>query len=135
MQELLMPYHDSLDGLWVLAALIAVQFAVADVAGIRARHVPGMPITEGHGSFLFRATRAYANTNENLGFFLLLVLICFFAGANPKWTAVGVWIFAAARAAHMGFYYADLRALRSTAFSVGAVAQLGLLVIACMALT
>lgn len=134
MQELLVPYHSSVVGLLVLAVLIAIQFAVSDYAGIRAKHVPGTPVAGGHETFLFRATRAHANTYENLGFFLLLVLICLFAGASPKWTGVFVWIFVAARAAHMTLYYGDLRTLRSTAFAVGAAAQLGLLAAGALAL-
>jgi uncharacterized MAPEG superfamily protein len=134
MQELLMPYHTSLIGLLALAVLAVTQFLVADVVSIREKQVPGMPVSGGHDSFLFRATRANANTAENLALFLLLVLLCFFSAANPHWTAVGIWIFAAARAGHMGFYYADMRTLRSTAFGVGLVGELILLAVACLAL-
>ena len=128
MQELLMPYHTSVLGLLTLAVLAMIQFLVADVVGIRAKQVPGLPVKGGHDSFLFRATRANANTAENLGLFLLLVLLCFFSAANPKWTAIGIWVFVAARAAHMSFYYADLRTLRSAAFGVGLIGELVLLV-------
>lgn len=129
-----MPYHTAVLGLLVLAGLIVIQLLVADLAGMRARHVPGMPVTDGHGSFFFRATRAHANTNENLGLFLLLVLICIFAAASPKWTGIWVGLFTAARAAHMIFYYADLRLPRSAAFGIGVLAQLGLLVTAALVL-
>jgi uncharacterized MAPEG superfamily protein len=128
MQELLLSYHTSVLGLLVLAILAVIQFLVADVALIRAKQVPGVPVTGGHDSFLFRATRTNANTAENLGLFLLLVLLCFFSAANPRWTAIGIWIFVAARAAHMSFYYADLRTLRSAAFGVGLIGELVLLV-------
>ena len=134
MQELLMPYHTSLLGLLALAVIAVIQFLVADAVGIRAKQVPGLPVAGGHDSFLFRATRANANTAENLGLFLLLALLCFFSAANPKRTAIGVWIFVAARAAHMSFYYADLRTLRSTAFGVGLIGELVLLVEAVVAL-
>ena len=134
MREMLAAYHSGVVGLLVLSVLVAIQFAVADYAGIRARHVPGMPVTEGHGSFLFRATRAHANTYENLGFFLLLVLVCVFTGASPKWTNILIWVFVAARAAHMSLYYADLRNPRSAAFTIGAIAQVGLLVAAFLAI-
>lgn len=134
MHELLMPYHSSLMGLWVLAVLVLIQFGVADVAGIRAKHVPGMPVVEGHGSFLFRATRAHANSYENLGLFLLLVLLCILGSADPQWTRIGIWVFVAARAGHMACYYSDLRTLRSIAFTIGAIAEVGLLVVAARAL-
>lgn len=134
MQEFLVPYTSSLSGLVSLAVLTVIQFAVADVAGIRAKHVPGMPIADGHQSFLFRATRAHANTNENLPLFLLLVTCCLLLAAGPQWTANWIWVFVAARAAHMACYYADWRTLRSVAFVVGSVAQLGLLGVAAAAL-
>lgn len=135
MHELLMPYHASLLGLLALAVLAVVQFLVADFAGIRAKQVPGMPVAGGHDSFLFRVTRAHANTAENLALFLLLVLLCFFSAASPRWTAIGIGVFVAARVGHMGFYYADLRTLRSTAFGVGLVGELILLASAAIALS
>ena len=38
----------------VLGGLVLVQAVVADVAGIRSKHTPGMPVTTGHDDFLFR---------------------------------------------------------------------------------
>ena len=56
----------SLAACTVLGALVLTQVLVADIAHMKAKHVPGMPVTGGHASFLFRAVRAHANTNENL---------------------------------------------------------------------
>lgn len=134
MQEFLVPYTAAFAGLLALAALMVIQFAVADIAGIRAKQVPGMPVSGGHDSFLFRATRAHANTIENIGLQLLLAFTCVLIGANPGWTIIWIWLFVAARAAHMAFYYADWRNPRSAAFTVGAVAQIGLLVTGFLAL-
>ncbi|HUP91217.1 MAG TPA: MAPEG family protein [Solimonas sp.] len=134
MQPFFSQYVASLAGMLCLAGLMFVQFLVADISGIRAKHVPGMPVTGGHADFLFRATRALANTNENIGLFLLIVLCGILLGANPAWMATGVWLFVVARAVHMGCYYADLRTLRSAGFTLGALAQLALLVIAALAL-
>jgi uncharacterized membrane protein YecN with MAPEG domain len=75
MQELLMPYHSLLAACTALVGLVLVQVLVADFAGIRAKHVPGMPIADGHKSFLFRATRAHGNTVENLALFVMTVLL------------------------------------------------------------
>lgn len=133
MLELFSAYSSAVAGLVALATLVAIQFAVADVAGIRAKHIPGMPITTGHRDFLFRATRAHANTNENLPLFLLLFLACVMGGASAQWTANWVWVFVIARLGHMLCYYADQRLPRSGAFVVGTVAQVGLLVLAAMA--
>ncbi len=127
MLEVFAAYHDAVVGLFALAVLFLFQFGVADVAGIRAKHVPGTPVTGGHDSFLFRATRAHANSYENLGLFLLLVLVCVLAGAGAKWVCNWIWVFVAARTAYMVCYYADLRTLRSVMFGIGGLAQLGLL--------
>jgi len=117
-----------------LAVLILLQFLVVDITGIRSRKVPGMPVTGGHDSFEFRATRAHANTNENLGLFLLSFFPALLLGADPQWTAIAAWAFTAARAAHMTCYYADWRLARSVAFAFGLLAQAGLLLLCILAL-
>ena len=134
MMEALLPYHSTLVACVVLAALILVQVLVADLASIMAKHVPGMPVTDGHASFHFRAVRALGNTNETLGLFLLLVALALLLGADPKWTQRLAWIYVAARAGHMAFYYARVGWARSTAFSVSLAAQAALLVVVAMAL-
>ena len=134
MTEALLPYHSTLVACAALAVLIVVQVLVADLASIRAKHVPGMPIADGHSSFLFRATRAAGNTNETLGLFLLLVALAIALGARAPWVNGLAWVYVAARAGHMGFYYARIGWARSTAFTVSLVAQIGLLVVDLMAL-
>lgn len=134
MAELLMPYHSLLAASAVLALLVLVQVLVADLAGMRARHVPGMPVTGGHGDFHFRATRAHGNTNENLPVWVLLVVVAVLLAAEPKWSAYAAWLFTAARAGHMAFYYLDLRLARSVAFGLGLLAQFVLLGLCLMAL-
>lgn len=127
MLDVFAAYSSATMGLFALAVLLLIQLGVADVVGIRAKHVPGMPVTGGHDSFFFRATRTHANSNENLGLFLLLVLVAVMAGADAAWVGNWVWVFVAARTAYALCYYADLRALRSVVFSVGVLAQIGLL--------
>lgn len=134
MLEMLLPYHSVLAASAVLAALVYAQVLVADVAGMQVKHVPGMPVAGGHGDFHFRATRAHANTNENLPVQVLLTVLVVLLAANPGWSAGAAWAFTAARAGHMLFYYFDLRLARSIAFGVGLAAQLALLVVALMAL-
>jgi uncharacterized MAPEG superfamily protein len=134
MLEGLLPYHPTLLACAVLAVLMFVQVIVLDVASIRAKHVPGMPITAGHGNFLFRAARAHGNTNENLALFLLLIVLAVLLGAAPRWTWYAAWAFTLARAGHMFFYYFDWRAARSVAFGAGLLAQFALLVIVVQAL-
>ena len=134
MLELLLPYQGVLAAGAVLAALVIVQVLVADVAGMQAKHVPGMPVTAGHANFHFRATRAHANTNENLPVQVLLTVVAVLLAASPRWATAAAWAFTAARAGHMLFYYMDLRLARSIAFGLGLAAQLALLAVCLMAL-
>ncbi|MGH8480854.1 MAG: MAPEG family protein [Nevskiaceae bacterium] len=129
MSEVLLAYQSTLAACTVLAGLIMVQVLVADTAGMKVRHVPGMPVADGHASFHFRAVRALGNTNETLGLFLLLVALAVVFGANAKWVNVLAWVYVAARAGHMGFYYLRQGMARSTAFGIGLAAQFGLLVL------
>ena len=134
MVEFLLPYQSLLAASAVLATLVIVQVLVADLAGMQARHVPGMPVAGGHGNFHFRATRAHANTNENLPVQVLLTLLAVLLAADPRWSAGAAWAFTAARAGHMAFYYFDLRLARSVAFGVGLAAQAALLIVCIVAL-
>lgn len=134
MIEYLLPYESLLTASVVLAALILVQTLVQDFAGIKAKHVPGMPVTTGHSDFHFRAVRAHANTNEQLPVWILLVVLAVLLGADAKWAATAAWTFTLARLGHMTFYYLDQRLARSAAFGLGLLAQFALLVICGMAL-
>ena len=129
MQEALLAYHSTLMACTVLAVLIFVQVLVADYASIKAKHVPGMPVTSGHTSFHFRATRALGNTNETLALFLLLAALAVLLGANAKWTNVMAWAYVAGRAGHMTFYYLRMGLARSSFFGISLGAQFGLLVL------
>ena len=111
--------------IWAMGAiglLLLIQLLVVDIAGIRSRHVPGTPVTAEHGVFMFRATRAHANTNESVAAFVLLSLFGIFSSASASWLNVLVWVFVLGRVAHMICYYADQRMLRSVAFAVSLAA-------------
>ena len=129
MQEALLAYHSTLLACAALAVLVFLQVLVADYASIKAKHVPGMPVTDGHGSFHFRAVRALGNTNETLALFLLLAALAIVLGANAKWTGIMAWVYVAGRAGHMGFYYARMGLARSSCFGISLGAQFGLLVL------
>ena len=60
MVETAATYSAALAGWVALAALVLLQAVVSDVAAIRAKHTPGMPVAGGHDDFLFRAVRAHA---------------------------------------------------------------------------
>ncbi len=126
MTDLLLPYHSVISAIGATGVLLLVQILVADFAGIRARHVPGTPVTADHSVFLFRAVRAHANTNESIAAFVLLALFGMLGGAKPQWLGALSWIFVGGRIGHMLCYYADLRLLRSIAFGIGLLALCGM---------
>jgi uncharacterized MAPEG superfamily protein len=130
----LTPYESTLFAMLAIATLFLVQLLVLDLAGIKAKHVPGTPIQANHNSFLFRATRAHANTNESIAAFILLAVIAMLCSASPTWTNVSAWVYVAGRLAHMLCYYADLRAARTVAFALSLMALLSLLLAASAAL-
>ena len=134
MTEFATTYQTVLSAWVTLGGLILVQAIVADVAGVRGKHTPGMPVTMGHDHFLFRAVRAQANTLENLPVFILLSLAAMLLGATTSWAAGFAWLFVVARVAHMCAYYADARKARGIAFALGFFALIGLLVLSLQAL-
>jgi uncharacterized MAPEG superfamily protein len=123
------PYYATLLAMLTTGGLLLVQILVVDVAGIRARHKPGMPVDPDPANFLFRATRAHANTNESVAAFILLSLAGLLLATAPAWLNSLAWAYVAGRAGHMLCYYADLRAARSTFFGVGLAALLGMLAV------
>lgn len=134
MPEFLIPYTSALAACVTLGGLIFMQVLVADFAGIKAKHVPGMPVTDGHSSFLFRAVRALANTNETLGLFLLLMFAALLLQASAAWVNGLAWAFVAARGLHMVCYYARWGTARGIVFGVSLLALLGLLICGVQAL-
>jgi uncharacterized MAPEG superfamily protein len=134
MWESIAPYQATLAAFVALGVVVIVQFGIADLAGMRARHVPGMPVTSGHDDFFFRAVRTLANTNESLALFVLLALTAILAGATPEWTARWAWLWVGGRAAYTVCYYANWRLARSTVFAIGQAGLVGLLVVAALAL-
>lgn len=128
MNELLANYQGVICSLGMLAVLMVVQMLVVDIVGIRRKHVPGMSITEGHDSLLFRAARAHGNSNESLPTFLLITVFALAVGANANWLNALAWIFVGGRAGHMLCYYANLQILRSVFFGIGLLAMIGMLV-------
>lgn len=122
-------YESTILSLGVLATLLFIQLIVADVIGIKSKHLPGGSIRPDHNNLLFRATRTVANTNESIAIFILAVLFCMYAAANPTHTAYASWGFVAARAAYAVCYYADIRIARSIMFGLSLLFLIALIVI------
>ncbi len=112
----------------VMGLLFIVQLLVVDLAGMRAGHIPGAPVAANHKQFLFRATRAHANTNESIAAFILLSAFAILTQASPVWVNALVWGYVLSRVAHMATYYVDLRLARSIAFGASLLFLFGLFV-------
>lgn len=118
MSEALSLYGPVIWAYGMVGVLVLVQLLVADIVGIRSGHTPGTRVEEDHEQFLFRATRAHANSNETLPVFILLSLFSVLSGGSAMVVNGLCWAYVVCRLAHMGFYYADLRVARSIAFGI-----------------
>lgn len=116
MSEIYQHYHPAIFGMGVFGVIYLLQLIVADFAAIRRRHNPGTAVEQNHDDFLFRATRAHANTTESIGAFILIAGFAVVNGGDPAWVNALVWMFIAARVTHSLAYYLDKRLLRSAAF-------------------
>ena len=128
MQHWLTPYVLTIWAMGAMGGLLLVQLLVLDLAGLKARHRPGTPVEPDHGNFLFRATRAHANTNESIAGFILLGFFGVLSGAPAGWLNTLSWIYVLARITHMLCYYAGVHLLRSLSFGVGLAALFGMLI-------
>jgi len=122
-------YDLTLLALGLMGLILFVQMLVVDIAGMKARHVPGYPIEPDHRSFLFRTARAHANSNESIAVFILLALFGMFSGASPGWLGNMAMLTVAGRLGHMLSYYAGLGVARSIAFGVVILGLAGMLVV------
>lgn len=125
--EFLPEYKFSVLVLGLTGVLFLLQLLVLDIAGIKARQIPGYAIQASHSSFLFRASRALANSNESAAILLLLLLFALLSQADAWWTNLGALVYLAGRVGHMICYYANIKLARSLAFGVSLI---GLLIIA-----
>lgn len=126
-----------LPSVWALCCtglLILIQLIIADVAGIKAKHRPGMPMEADARRFVFRAMCAHANTNESVACFMLFVVAGILANADSLWLNSFAWLYVGCRVAHMLFYYWHIPWLRSLSFGISLAALLGLFAISAVAL-
>ena len=111
-----------------LASLMLVQLLIADIVGIRLKHIPGSTIPSDHNNFLFRASRVVTNTNETIAIYILAIVVCVFSNASPQITAFISWAFVIARLCYALCYYCNLKILRSVIFGISLLALIALLV-------
>lgn len=127
--DFIAPYASTVFAVGVLAAIQVLQQLVADLVAIRRKHEPGTALPGGHDDLLFRSGRAFANSVENTGVFLLTLAFAVLREADPSWVDRLVWAHVAGRAGHMVCYWLDARLARSLFFTIGLLAVIGLLVV------
>ncbi len=121
-------YETTTMSLGALALLLLVQVFIADIVGIRSRHVPGTPVNARHDDPLFRASRVVGNTNESIAIFIVLFIFCLLSGADPDYTGYLAWAYVVSRAAYAACYYANQQIARSVVFGVSLLSLVGLLI-------
>jgi uncharacterized MAPEG superfamily protein len=100
-------YSASLWAVLLIVFTVLCQSLIATGAHRRQKkYVPGVVDENlGHASFVFRSHRTFQNSLENAPLMLFTGLIGILSGLSPTGLAVVLWIFAAARIAHMLLYY------------------------------
>ncbi|EGR1514374.1 MAPEG family protein [Vibrio vulnificus] len=126
--ELINQYSTSVLVLGLSGMLFFIQLLVADVTSIKQGHTPGISVNAGHESFLFRSSRAFANSNETVGILVLFMLFAIFSSANPLWINSLSLMYLFGRIGHMIFYYANFQLMRSVSFVVSAIGLIGMFV-------
>jgi uncharacterized MAPEG superfamily protein len=126
--DLAQAYSITIPALGSLAVLMFCQLLVADVIGLRSKHVPGSQVPSDHDILLFRASRVVANTNESIAIFILAVLFCMLSGASATATGYSAWAFVTARFLYAVCYYSNWQLPRSVMFGISLVAIIVLLI-------
>lgn len=126
--DLTQTYSMTIAALGSVAVLMLCQLLIADVVGLRTKHVPGSQVPTDHDNLLFRASRVVANTNESIAIFILAVLFCLVSGAPASVTGYSAWAFVITRVLYAVCYYLNWQLLRSAMFGLCLVALAALLV-------
>lgn len=113
--------------------ILLLQLIILDVVGIKAKHTPGHAIEPNHNDFIFRASRAHANTNESIAIYILFAIFGILSSANPLWLNVFSGTYLLGRTGHMLCYYAGISLARSICFGISIAGLLGMLGIGLLA--
>ena len=126
--ELFEPYKITLLVSGLTGLMMLIQILIADVAAIKEQHTPGYPVKPDHSSFLFRAARAHANTNESIAVFILFALFGVFSASNAFYLNAFSAIYLVSRIGHMCFYYGNIKLARSISFPFSLIGLIGMLI-------
>lgn len=123
------PYRMTVLVLGLSGFLFFVQLVVVDIAGIKSGHTPGFRIEQNHDSFIFRAYRALANSNESAAILILFSLFSILSSANATWLNGFSLVYLLGRIGHMVFYYSNFKILRSLSFAISFLGLLGMFIV------
>ena len=116
--SLLENYPNLITIIGLLTLLHIIQFIVLDISGIITKHKPGSTIAADHDSFLFRASRVFANTNETIAIFILASIFCIVVQASTLVTEAAAAAYVMARVLYAVCYYANFQLMRSVIFGI-----------------
>lgn len=116
--EYLQPYHWTILVLGLISSLLFIQLLVADLTILFSPHSPGYPVKADYTSWIFRASRVHANTNESIAIFILFAAFGMLTQADPYWLNLSSLMYFAGRVGHMVTYYLDWRPARVGTFVV-----------------
>ncbi len=114
--EFIEPYKITVLVMGLSGMTFFLQLLIADLVGIKRRHIPGYPIEPSHNDLHFRSTRALSNTNESVAIFILLVCFSILSSANANLLNISATVYLVGRVGHMLCYYSNLKLLRSISF-------------------
>jgi uncharacterized MAPEG superfamily protein len=114
--EFIEPYKITVLVMGLSGMIFFLQLLIADLVGIKRRHIPGYPIEPSHNDLHFRATRTLSNTNESVAVFILLVCFSILSSANANLLNISATVYLVGRIGHMLCYYFNLKLLRSISF-------------------
>jgi uncharacterized MAPEG superfamily protein len=126
--ELFDPYKITILVSGLTGLMMLIQIIVADVAAIKGQHTPGYPIKADHKTFVFRAARTHANTNESIAIFALFVLFGVLSSSNAFYLNIFSVIYFVSRIAHMCFYYGNFKLARSISFPFALIGLVGMFI-------
>ncbi|PHS13167.1 MAG: hypothetical protein COA86_17595 [Kangiella sp.] len=126
--DLIEPYKITILVAGLTGLLLLIQILIVDAVAIMKRHTPGYPVEIDHDSFLFRATRVHANTNESVAAFVLFALFGIFSESNSYYLNIFSMVYFVGRVSHMIFYYYNAKVARSISFALSIIGLVGMFI-------
>jgi len=131
--EFIEPYKITVLVIGLAGFTFFAQLLIADIVGLKAKHIPGYPISPDHNALHFRSSRALSNTNESVAIFILFVSFAILSSADPYWLNRCAVLYLVGRIGHMLFYYFNLKLLRSLSFGISLLGLIAIFIVGLLA--